>query len=464
VRHCLGFRRTVHPWTTPELFAKVLPMTDEKIIRTMIGAVGEQIGQNVVIKGWIDTIRNQKKIQFLIVRDKSGTVQVTHLKGEKADKLGATIDDLTLESAVVIKGKLVKNEQVNLRGMEIVAESIEIINLAETPLPIDEKTGLDGRLEWRFLDLRNPRNLNIFKVQTATEHAMRVFWQREGFVEMHSPKLMGSASESGAELFELEYFGKKAYLAQSPQFYKQMAMSAGFDKVFEIGPVFRANPSFTTRHDTEFTSIDMEISWIDSHEDIMELEERWLHHTLKSLKESHGEMIKESFGVDVVVPELPFPRITMEEAQKIVEDSGHKLERDGDLDPEGERIVARHIADKHGHEFVFVTDYPTKVRPFYHMRQADHPELTKSYDLLWQGLEVTTGAQREHRVDVLQAQAKENGISAESIQFYLDFFRYGCPSHGGFGFGLTRMLMILLGFKNVREVTYLYRGPNRLSP
>jgi len=285
-------------------------------------------------------------------------------------------------------------------------------------------------------------------------------------LEIHSPKFMGSASESGAELFRVEYFDRFAYLAQSPQFYKQMAMVAGFDRVFEIGPVFRANPSFTPRHDTEFTSVDVEISWIDSHEDVMALEERWLRFVLSLVNDRHGEEIKQRTGVQIVIPEIPFPRVTMAEAYEILAGLGHVPERGakGDLDPEGERLLSRYALEHHGHEFIFVTDYPITVRPFYHMRHEHNQSLTKSFDLLWKGLELTTGAQREHRHDILARQASEKGLALEPIQYYLDFFKYGCPPHGGYGFGLTRMLMLMLGYKNVREVTYLYRGPTRLTP
>jgi aspartyl-tRNA synthetase len=294
---------------------------------------------------------------------------------------------------------------------------------------------------------------------------MREVWRRERFIELHTPKLMGSASESGAELFRVDYFDGDAFLAQSPQFYKQMAMAAGFGKVFEIGPVFRANPSFTSRHDTEFTSVDVEISWIDSHGDVMAFEERWLEHVLATVKEVHGEQIEATFGTEVVVPELPFPRVSLEGAKQMLRERGHEPPGEGhDLDPPSERALSEIIREQHGHEFAFVTDYPTTVRPFYHMRHPDQPGLTKSFDLLWRGIELTTGAQREHRYEQLLAQAHDKGVDTDSIQYYLDFFRFGAPPHGGFGFGLTRLLMQLLGQDNVREVTFLYRGPHRLEP
>jgi aspartyl-tRNA synthetase len=208
----------------------------------------------------------------------------------------------------------------------------------------------------------------------------------------------------------------------------------------------------------------MEISWIKSHEDVMEIEEGWLAHALSQVAAEHGPEIERVFGVKVTVPAVPFPRVTLEEARGILAKKGHIISQKEDLDPEGERMLARHIFEEYGHEFVFVTDYPVNVRAFYHMRQEGNSELTKSFDLLWKGLEVTTGAQREHRHDRLERQALERGVDPETIRDYLNFFRYGCPPHGGMGVGLTRLLMILLNRSTVREVTYLYRGPNRLTP
>ncbi|MFH2004777.1 MAG: aspartate--tRNA(Asn) ligase [Bacteroidota bacterium] len=433
--------------------------------RTLIKELRSKNGKTVQICGWLGTLRDQKHMQFLIIRDHTGSVQAVHEK-ETNPELTVTIGNITYESAIEITGRVVLNPVVKFGGFEVIIESVIVISEADVFLPLGENPAIETRLDWRFMDLRTPQNLLIFKIQTAAEYAMRSFWKSEGFIELHSPKFMGSASESGAELFEVKYFDRKAYLAQSPQFYKQMAMAAGFDRVFEIGPVFRANPSFTVRHDTEFTSIDVEISWINSHEDVMQLEEHWLRHVLQAMKDEFGEEIKATFGVDVVVPNLPFPRVTMAEAYEILDQMGHHIERGekGDLDPEGERLLYRHFNERDRHEFVFVTEYPSVVRPFYHMRSNDKPHLTKSFDLLWKGLEVTTGAQREHRYDILVKQAKEKRLSLEPIQYYLDFFRYGCPPHGGYGFGLTRMLMVMFELKNVREVTFLYRGVNRLTP
>ncbi len=439
--------------------------------RVLIKDIHQHIGQTVLIQGFVHVVRDQKAVQFVVVRDHTGMIQAVLEVNENNSDRNQIISTLTRESSVEVEGTVVENLKVKLGQVEIQLDKIVIRSLADPVLPIDitgnTATEVDKRLDWRFLDLRRPENNLIFQVQTTIEQAMRGFWISEGFVEIHSPKLMGSPSEGGAELFTLDYFGTTAALAQSPQFYKQMAMAAGLDRIFEIGPVFRADPSFTPRHATEFTSVDMEMAWIESDADLMEMEERWLRHILLEVKEKNGESIRAAFGVDVIVPSLPFPRITMEEAQEILKQLGHISPADtkkGDLDPQGEKILCEYVLREYQHEFVFVTDYPVEVRPFYHMRDANNPKITRSFDLLWKWMEITTGAQREHRYDILTKQAQEKGVGLDAIQFYLDFFKYGCPPHGGFGFGLARLLTVLLNLPSIRDVAFLHRSPNRLIP
>jgi nondiscriminating aspartyl-tRNA synthetase len=439
--------------------------------RTLVQDAREKIGECIALRGFVHTVRNQKAVQFIILRDHTGLMQVVAERSEANSILNELIAGLTRESAIQVTGVVVSNPNVKLGQLEIQLQTLSIDSISDATLPIDlfgkTETDVDKRSDWRFLDLRQPENLMIFRIQTTVEMAMREFWISKGFVEIHTPKIMGSPSEGGAELFTLEYFGQTASLAQSPQFYKQMAMAAGMDRVFEIGPAFRADPSFTPRHSTEFTSVDMEMSWIESHHDIMEFEEAWLCHVLKTVKVKHAKEIAETFGVEVVVPSQPFPKLTMAEAQNIVRNKGYTPPADakkGDIDPLGERLLCEYAQEQYGHEFIFITDYPAEVRPFYHMRKEDELQLTKSFDLLWKWMEITTGAQREHRYDVLVRQATEKGISLESIQFYLDFFKYGCPPHGGFGFGLARLLAAMLNQKSIRDVVFLHRGPNRLIP
>jgi aspartyl-tRNA synthetase len=435
------------------------------VVRTAVADLKSHLDETVRLRGWVHAVRDQKRMQFVVLRDESGLAQLILDKGDPPSELNETIAALTPESAVTVTGLVVADERVKLGGLEIRLESLTVDSPAEPELPVTGESALDKRIDWRYLDLRRPDRRLIFEVQTTVEHAMREHWREQGFIEIHTPKTMGSASESGAELFKLDYFERTAYLAQSPQFYKQMAMAGGFGKVFEIGPVFRANPSFTSRHDTEFTSVDVEISWIDSHEDVMAFEERWLAYVLGVVATTHGEEISHAFHTTLQAPTVPFPRMTLADAKALLSEHGHDAPGpDHDLDPPSERALSAIVAEQSGSEFVFVTDYPTSVRPFYHMRHEHQPTLTKSFDLLWRGVELTTGAQREHRYEQLLAQAREKGVEIDPVQYYLDFFRYGAPPHGGFGFGLTRLLMQMLGQDNVREVTFLYRGPNRLEP
>jgi aspartyl-tRNA synthetase len=433
--------------------------------RTLISDLARTPEGPVSVAGWVDTVRDQKKVQFIVLRDESGAAQLVHPRPEEVDPLADVISGLAAGTHVRVTGELKLDERVKLGGLEIKISTLEVETAAIAETPIAADSSIDKRMDWRFLDLRHPRNNLIFRIETTLEHAMRTYWIEHGFIELHTPKLMASASESNAELFELEYFETKAYLAQSPQFFKQMAQSAGFGKIFEIGPVFRADPSFTSRHATEFISVDTEISWIDSHEDVMRMQEELLVAAISAVKEKHGDEIKELFDVDVVVPTIPFPRIPLAEAKRIVAERGYEVPRaDDDMDPEGERQIAAYVAETFDHEFVFLTDYASSIRPFYHMRREGDSTITNSYDLIWRGTEITTGAQREHRVEILEAQAREKGLDPEELSFYLDFFRYGVPPHGGFGMGLQRVMMLLLHQPNLREVTYLFRGPNRLAP
>ena len=444
--------------------------------RVLIKDLAARTDGPVRVAGWVEKVRDQRYVQFVVLRDESGAVQLVNggvlrepdPENPRSDILvprTQTISDLTHGTFVTVTGELQHNERVKLGGVEIQIEEIEVITRALPDNPVAEDSGIDVRLDWRFLDLRRPEQNLIFRIQTTFLNALRQVWIARDFIEIQTPKLMASASESRAELFEVEYFERTAYLAQSPQFFKQMAQSAGFGGIFEVGPAFRADPSFTSRHATEFTSIDTEFSWIDSHEDVMELHEELMVAGITAVKKKHGEAIQKLFGIEIEVPARPFPRIPLAEAKEIVKANGYEVPRaDADMDPEGERRIAAHVKETYGHDFVFLTDYATSIRPFYHMRHEGDAELTRSYDLIYRGVEISTGAQREHRVEVLEAQAREKGMDPEELAFYLDFFRYGVPPHGGFGMGLGRVLMLMLQQSSIREVTYLFRGPTRLLP
>jgi len=445
--------------------------------RTLVKQLAALPDGPVTVAGWVETVRDQKKVQFVILRDESGAVQLVNpatreLDPATADAASADAFAMTEEisalahgSFISVTGELKHDERVKLGGLEVKISSLAVVAEANPETPIAADSSLDKRMDWRFLDLRNPKQNLIFRIQTTFLHALRTYWVERDFVEIHTPKLMASASESRAELFEVGYFEGTAYLAQSPQFFKQMAQPAGFGKVFEVGPAFRADPSFTSRHATEFTSIDAEMSWVDSHEDVMRMHEELLVAGITAVKAKHGAEIAELFGIELEVPTLPFPRIPLAEAKQIVADRGYVIPRtDEDMDPEGERQISAYVKETYGHDFVFVTDYASSIRPFYHMRHEGDVSLTNSYDLIYNGVEISTGAQREHRIDILVEQAKEKGLDPEELEFYLDFFRYGVPPHGGFGMGLARVLMLMLDEHSIRETTYLFRGPTRLLP
>jgi len=425
--------------------------------------------KEIEIQGFVDKIRDLQYVQFVILRDSSSKIQITVEKNDENQELNAIISNLTKESTILAKGIVNKQKKVKLRGMEFIPSFIEITSLSEEELPIDildynNKSNQELRLDNRFLDLRLDKNYLIFKGQTLAEMAMREYWIANNFIEIHSPKILGTASESGAEVFSLDYFGRKVYLAQSPQFYKQMAMAAGFNNVFEIGPVFRAESSHTAYHATEFTSVDIEMSWIKSHHEVMDAEEAKLKQVMQKLHEGLNEEYKEIFKKDIEVPTVDFPRIPFYEAKKIIQENYKYFgEKEHDFDRKEEELIGLYTKKKLHSDFVFITEYPFAARPFYHMLDPE-TKLTKSFDLLYKGIEITTGAQREHRIDVLKSQALEKEMSLESLDFYFNFFRFGMPPHGGYGFGLTRFLMRLFDVESIRDVTFLYRGPNRVNP
>lgn len=435
--------------------------------RTQINELKSKIEKRVKIAGFLQTLRDQGNIKFLIIRDISGLVQAVLIKSKDNPNLFNLKPHP--ESVIEIIGR-VKSEPQAINELEIHIEDMKVLSSNENALPIpivdkgNEESDQQIRLDWRWLDLRKPEKALIFKVWTTMEHAFRSYCIDNGFIEIHSPKITASATESGSELFKIKYFDKEAHLAQSPQLYKQMAMAGGFEKVFEVGPVFRANPSFTSRHDTEFTMYDIEISYIDSHHDLMNLEEDMIISMLKSVKQKYANQISEHYNREIIVPSKPFPRLTLKEAKEILKKLGVPNERGDDMSPEEERQISQYIKDKTGFEFVFIHEFPVSVRPFYTMLKDDDQTVTKSFDLIWNGIEITSGAQREHRVDLLENQIKAKGLKIDSFENYLNFFRFGCPPHGGFAPGPTRMLMKLLDIPNVREVTYLYRGVKRITP
>ena len=415
------------------------------------------------VQGFVENFRNKRTMAFIVVKDITGKLQIT-IEKEKHPEFTEMLDKLTIHSVVTFEGEVVASEYVKMGGKEMYPDTMKIESIADA-LPIKDDSDIDVRMDFRWIDLRRDKNHLMLEMQTTLTNALRKFLVERNFVEIHTPKLIAAASESGSDVFEVKYFDGNAYLAQSPQFYKQMAMAAGLERIFETGPVFRAEKSYTNKHATEFTGFDLEFSYIDSFEDVMKMEEELLAYALSEVKEKHGDKIVELFGEEyaVTVPSLPFPRMKLADVYRELEARyGYTVpdELKGDLTTEAERMTKQLCKDMYGHEFLFITDYNAAERAFYHMR--DEQGVPQGYDLIWRGVEITTGAQREHRYEVLKAQAEEKGL-AEDVKFYLEFFKYGCPPHGGFGLGIDRLTMLFLGL-SIKEAEFLFRGPNRLTP
>jgi aspartyl-tRNA synthetase len=423
--------------------------------------------QDITVEGFIDNIRDLQYVQFMILRDSTSKLQVTIEKNDDNKKLNELVSSLTLESTVKVAGKLLESPKVKLGGRELIPTDIVVTSTSLSELPIDikdkDKTLRETRLDYRFLDLRREDNNLLFRCQTLIEQAMREYWNNNDYIEIHSPKIAGAAAEGGAELFKLDYFGTPAVLSQSPQLYKQMAMASGFNKVFEIGQVFRAENSHTSYHATEILMVDAEISWINDVDDVMDMQEEWVKYFMTKLKNIYGEEIKKVFNVEVSDVTPKFPRITFKECKRILkEEYNYVAYKEDDLERKEEELICKWAKDKCNSDFIFITHYPVSARPFYTMK--DDMGATKSYDLLFKGIEITSGAQREHRYDILKSQIIEKGINPDTLNDYLTFFKYGCPPHGGFGVGLSRIMMLIFEIDNIREATFIYRGPTRLNP
>ncbi|MCL2587519.1 MAG: aspartate--tRNA(Asn) ligase [Firmicutes bacterium] len=406
--------------------------------------------ENVVIQGWVDSVRAQKAIIFLIIRDRSGKVQVT-IKRENTPEIADAVEGLLKDSTVRIEGKVVDAPNVKLGGIEVIPTKLEVTSSALVS-PIDDKTGLDLAMDYRWLDLRD--KVHYFEFQTRVLKAMRDWFVENEFIEIMTPKLTGNSTEGGAEVFSLKYYNQTAYLTQSPQLFKQMAIAAGFEKVFEIGANYRAEKSYTSRHSTEFFALDVEMGFVKDEHDVMAVEESMLRYIFEK--------------VEMPLASAPFPKISLLESYELLEkERGYIVPKaaKGDLDPEAERLLCEIAKEKWGHDFIFITNFPSSARAFYIQRLDEtKPRLTRGFDLLYRGVEITSGGQREHNPERLVNNLAEKGIAEENMKFYIDFFRYGCPPHGGFALGIARLVAKMLDLPSVKDTTFLFRGPDRLSP
>lgn len=426
--------------------------------RTLIKELIKHIDKSVKIQGWVHRIRTLKSITFLIIRDRSGLVQCILDNTNNMEKL-------SLETVVSING-IVKESNNKLGNYEVQVKSIEVLSLTDIELPIEInkdtlEINLDTMLNNRVLSLRHTTVNSIFKIQNIIVNGVREYLSQNEFTEIFTPKIVSEGAEGGSEIFKLNYFEKQAYLAQSPQFYKQMMVGAGFERVFEIGHVYRAEEHNTSRHLNEYVSIDLEVGFIKNEYDLMKLEEELIKYILSKVEKEGKEYLN---ILNVELPKIPneIPKIDFNDVLEILKNKFNRIDLDGDLDPEAEKQIYKYCKDEFNSDFLFVTNYPRNKRPMYTMPLGETG--TRSFDLLFRGVEITTGGQRIHDYDMLVSNIKYNGAKPENYQSYIETFRYGMPPHGGLAIGLERLTTRLLGIDNVREASLIPRDRTRLIP
>lgn len=429
-------------------------------MRIPISEVKPDTGTATVI-GWIHEIRDLGGLSFYILRDRTGFLQATIVKKKAGEDVLAAAKEASRESVVKISG-IVKESDKAPGGREIIPEKFEIISKAETPLPLDvsEKVPaeIDTRLDNRYLDARRPKVAAIFRIRSEVTHAISDYFYKNGFINITTSKIVAAATEGGTELFPIAYFEKEAFLNQSPQLYKQMMMGAGFEKVFEIGPIFRAEEHNTTKHLNEATSIDVEVSFAD-HNDVMALLEKVINVAYNAVEENCQPQL-EILGTKLQMPSKTFPKLPYADAIDI---AAGKIDEDikygDDLSSNAERAIGSEMG-----EHYFITDWPRSIKPFYAMPYEDRPDISKAFDMMHPKMELSSGAQRVHQYDLLVEQIKLKGLNPDNFEFYLKPFKYGMPPHAGWGVGMDRLITTMLDLPNIREGVLFPRDRHRVTP
>jgi len=417
-------------------------------------------GSTVTVAGWVHEIRDLGGICFLVLRDRSGFAQITLVKKKTDPNLFDTARRLNRESVVLVSGAVKAAEQAP-NGYEVIPQNLDLLSESDSPLPMDvtEKVGadIDTRLDSRFIDLRRRKTLAVFTVRHHALRAVREFLDGDGFLEVHTPKVVAAATEGGTALFPITYFNREAFLNQSPQLYKQILMASGIDRVYEIGAIFRAEEHDTLRHLNEATSIDIEASFTDQF-DVMEILERLISAAYLHVSQNCASQLRE-LGVDLTVPELPFRRVKYDEAIDIAHSAGHEIEWGDDFGTAAERAIGSAIG-----EHYFLIDWPTVIKPYYTNPYEEDVRYSKSFDLMHPRMELASGSQRIHSYDLLRERIVAQGLDPDGFEFYLKAFRYGMPPHAGWGLGTERLVMTMLHVENIRDVVLFPRDRKRLSP
>lgn len=416
-------------------------------------------GKKAVVMGWVSSIRRQGGITFILLQDNDGSIQVTVIKGKTAEKVIKKLENLTSHSIIAAKGTI-KSISKAPQGAEIVPEDIKILSIATLTPPFSifggELPGIDKRLDMRPIDLRRPKAHSLFKIKHVVLTSLREFFTQNGYLEVETPKIIASATEGGSALFPVLYYDKEAFLAQSPQLYKEQ-LTMCFEKVFEIGPIFRAEPSRTLKHLAEIISIDLEEAYV-SYDDVTKTLEQLIHHTMKTVA-NNCKKETEALGIEIKVPKLPFKRFTYTEVIEILQNAGDKITWGADLSTPSMKKFGDIYPD-----FYFIIDWPTSSKPFYIKPKPDSPEISESFDLMAGPLELSSGGTRVSSKSLLTKRLKEQGLKPSVFDYHLNLFDYGMPPHAGFGLGLERLMMIITQEENIREVTLFPRDRLRLTP
>lgn len=423
-------------------------------------------GKDVVISGWVENVKELPNLRFVILRDRTGLAQITIHKKDSPQELVSLSEKLNLQDVITVEAS-VPEKQIAKIGPEVKPRSIKILNKSETPLPIDitgaSETQLDTRLDWRVLDLRNPRNLAILKVESKFMEGLEESLRKNGFIQVYTPSILGGVSEGGSEVFKIDYFGNDAFLRQDPQLHRQLAIAGGLDRIYDLGPNWRAETSHTPRHLCEHRACAVELGFIEDEIDTERVQEELMASAIeKVVKESKPEL--DLLGANVETPKTPFPELRFPEVYDILNEYGKQVPFGDEPDREGEAILARHVKEKTGSDFFFTNRFPFKAKPFYVMRDDENPQWARSVDMIYRGMELSSGGQREHRHAKLIEQVKMKGMKEPEIMWFTDNFKYGVPPHGGFAIGIERTVMQMLGIENIREVCLFPRTPERLKP
>ncbi len=429
-------------------------------------ALRGKIGTKVEIAGWVHDVRTLGGISFVLLRNSKGIVQIAAPKKAVSKEVQDVVSSLHQEDVISCSGT-VKESRVARSGFEIIPDRISVVARSAVPLPLDPRgvtpASLDTRLSWRTLDLRRPEGAALFTIENVIVSAMEAYLRDGGFIRVFTPSIIGGTSEGGSEVFKIDYYGQPAFLRQDPQLHRQLTIAGGFDKIYDLGPNWRAEVSHTSRHISEHRTIAPEMAFIEDERDTMRIEEEMVTAGIRAAMEKCAENLA-TLGVTIEEPETPFPEISFPEVYKTVEKLGRKVVRGEDLDTESLRVLANHVREKFGSDFFFLNRFPSRIKPFYVMKVDEDQEWARSVDLVYKGVELSSGGQREHRFQKILQQIGEKGMDESSLKWFTEPFRYGVPPHGGYSFGIERFVAGLANLSTVKEAALFPRDPDRLLP